>query len=238
MQHVKEVAPCHGPQDEDTDQKGVGHGDGRSLGRGHDANQDAAQNDDRRLQRGHGFFADHAEIVADLPAHPDKKEMREDQQDGERAPKHRAFRAFHAGDGGSQPEDGPEDAHEVDAQKDEAEDAFHAGDRLVLRDDPFCLGQVVAVGHKPNHDHQAHAHQHARHDARKEQGCHAFAHDIGVDDHDARGRDDRADDGRGRGDGRRELAGVAVLFHRGDQRGPKGRGIGHSRARQPREEDR
>ena len=60
--------------------------------------------------------------------------------------------------------------------------------------DPFGLGQVVAVSHQADHDHEADADHDARHDARKEQRRNAFAHHVCIDDHDARGRNDRADD--------------------------------------------
>jgi hypothetical protein len=105
---------------------------------------------------------------------------------------------------------------------------------------PSCagqgVGQLVAVGHELDRDHQCDADQDARHDARKEQRGHAFAHHIGVDDHDARRRDDRPDDRACGGDRGGEGLGVALLFHLRDDDRPQSRDIGHRRPRDTGEE--
>ena len=78
-------------------------------------------------------------------------------------------------------------------------------------------GQVVVIGHEMDQQHQPAADHNARHDAGQKQRRHAFAHHIGIDDHDPRRRDDRADDRTCRRHCCGKAAGVALLFHRRDQ---------------------
>ena len=81
-----------------------------------------------------------------------------------------------------------------------------------------------------DHDHQRHAHQHARNDAGEEQTADRCVGAHAVNDHRQARRNDRPDGGGGRADRRRRLRPIAGLLHRADfdRAGP--RGIGDRRA--------
>ena len=78
-----------------------------------------------------------------------------------------------------------EDAAQIYSQEEEAEPAFYWRYGLILLDDPFSFGQVVAICQQADHDHEANTHHDTWNNTREEQCRDAFAHHIGIDNHDA-----------------------------------------------------